>query len=35
MAIWAVFKDEGWVDSPTGKKRPVIGTKAGRRVRRC
>jgi hypothetical protein len=20
MAIWAVFKDEGWVDSPTGKK---------------
>jgi hypothetical protein len=20
MAVWAVFKDEGWVDSPKGKK---------------
>jgi hypothetical protein len=20
MAIWAVFKDEGWVETPTGKK---------------
>ena len=20
MAVWAVFKDKGWVDSPKGKK---------------